>query len=72
MGLPADGLPPPHPSGCVGRTVGAVVPNDPADRRDEPVDVLVAEIDEPGIGLADQVDETDLPGAVQDRRGRRG
>ena len=69
MGLPVDALPPPRELGCVGRRVGAIVPNDPADRRDQPVDVLVAEIDEPWIGLADQIDEADLAGAVQQRRG---
>jgi hypothetical protein len=70
VGLPVDALPPPRELGCVGRRVGAIVPNDPADRRDQPVDVLVAEIDEPWIGLTDQIDETDLTGPVQQRRGR--
>jgi hypothetical protein len=70
VGLPVDALPPPRQLGCVGRRVGAIVPNDPADRRDQPVDVLVAEIDEPWIGLTDQIDETDLTGPVQQRRGR--
>ncbi len=70
MGLPVDAHPPPQELGSVGRTIGSIVPNDPADRRDQPFDVLVAEVDEPWVGLADQVDETDLAGAVQQRRGR--
>ena len=71
MGLPVDGFPPPHRIGSVGRTIRAVVPNDPSDRRDQLVDVLVAEVDEARVGLADQVDEADRPRPVQDR-GRRG
>jgi hypothetical protein len=70
VGLAVDGGSPPDLARNVGRKVGSVVPDDPPDGRDELGDVHVAEIHEAGIRLADQVDEGDLLGPVQDRRGR--
>ena len=68
---PADGFPPPELLRLVGSRGGPFVSNHPPDRGDQARDVLVAEVDEARIGLADQVDEADLPRAVEER-GRRG